>query len=443
MSRVEIFVLIAYIIESIVIYWTFKVFMYFRFRLHRILEPTLVVSTLFIVQLLKVGIHFILPGGYFVFDVARIILSGGLDTLVMWIFFKGKNIRRIILILAIYASMFICDCITYFIFFLIEQSGYGPISNISELSDYIVVLSRTFLPIFLLFFTKNKFVVNKSYLLKHSIVIIAFLFISIMVVAFFPLSPDDNPFFSNQQFLFMGIFIFVVISAALLIALSYTIQTKKRMRVELKALNNMQRIQYLYNSILYTENTNYQNALHDLRNLMDYLLLINQDDHVLESLAEKIGTITKWTGNQDIDTFLCYQHKKMDALSIRFSVNGLLPKEIYWLHTIDILVIICNALDNAVEAAEKVKGNRYIDMKFIFRSNELVIDVENPFIKSPDYVDGTIQTTKSQPGHGNGLKNIKMVVEDYHGDLSISTEKGIFKLSVWLQQPKEIDGKSQ
>jgi len=430
-----LFIVITYFIEGIVLYLAAKMFLNSKFRLHTYLEAVLVLLSIWLTTLLKLPILLELPDGM-PSEFAKLMMNTGLHLIIVCIFFRDRFVRKLVLIMAFYGAMFICDCLAALLLILFEQDPI-PISKISELPEYASVLSRFVLPVSLLPFYRSKFAVHKPYLFKHSVFIIAALFVCINFMTFYPFGPQDSPFYQNQKFLFLVSFCVVLVAAGLLIVLSYTIQTKKRMKLQLKALDDLQLIQQLYNRVLYEENTNYQAALHDVRNLVDYLLDLEKDNNILKSLSKNIGTITKWTGNQDIDTFLCYQYKKIEASLIQFSVDGLLPKTIPWLHTIDILVIICNALDNAIEAVEKLEEGRFISMKFTFRGNDLFIDIENPYKMRPTYVDGNIKTSKNKPGHGYGLKNIKMVAQDYHGYVNVSAEKGIFKLSVWLQQPND------
>ena len=435
MGSMIIFSVVAYFIEAIVLYLSAKMFLNSRFRLHTYLEAILILCSIWFTNFLKLRIHLALPDGM-LFELAKVMINIGLHLIIVCIFFRDRFVRKLVLVVSFYGAMFICDCLAALLLILFKQP-LSPISEIEELPEYVSVLSRFLLPVFLFLLNRSKFAVNKPYLFKHSVFIVGALFICVNLVAFFPFGPQDNLFYQNQKFLFFVSFCVALIAVGLLIILSYTMQTKKRLKLQLKSLTDMQVIQHLYNRVLYEENTNYQVALHDVRNLVDYFLDLEKDNNVLKTLSKNIGTVTKWTGNQDVDTFLCYQYNKMQASLIEFSVDGLLPKTITWLHTIDMLVLICNALDNAIEAVEKLEKNRFISMKFIYRENDLFIDIDNPYDEKPTYIDGHIKTSKNKPGHGYGLKNIEMVAQDYHGYVNVNAEKGIFKLSVFLQRPNE------
>lgn len=93
-------------------------------------------------------------------------------------------------------------------------------------------------------------------------------------------------------------------------------------------------------------------------------------------------------------------------------------------------VLIGNALDNAIEAVEKLENNnqKIINLGIISSGDMLSIEVTNP--TSNNINTNNLKTTKKDKNlHGYGLAGIETITTKYKGNLSLSCENNIFKLS--------------
>ena len=77
----------------------------------------------------------------------------------------------------------------------------------------------------------------------------------------------------------------------------------------------------------------------------------------------------------------------------------------------DIVVILSNLLNNAIEACEKCLGKKVMKMKFVKEKDSVIISVKNTYDGKIDIIDGEIQTSKKYEigEHGIGIKNIIML----------------------------------
>ncbi len=83
---------------------------------------------------------------------------------------------------------------------------------------------------------------------------------------------------------------------------------------------------------------------------------------------------------------------------------------------IELGIIIGNALDNAIEATQKITENerKRIDFRMMSLSSLIAITVENPIEENID--TGNLSTTKSDKAlHGYGVQSIKSIAERYGG----------------------------
>ncbi len=100
----------------------------------------------------------------------------------------------------------------------------------------------------------------------------------------------------------------------------------------------------------------------------------------------------------------------------------------------DISVILNNALQNAVENAEKSESP-HIHIASYRRDNVFMIEVSNSFTGDLLWCteSGLPVTLKEKGnGHGYGLSNIRKIAQKYSGDIAIDLKKQKFYLSIML-----------
>lgn len=100
----------------------------------------------------------------------------------------------------------------------------------------------------------------------------------------------------------------------------------------------------------------------------------------------------------------------------------------------DIVVILSNLLNNAIEACEKGPGRKVMKMKFVKEKDSIIISVKNTYDGKLDIIDGEIQTSKKYEmgEHGIGIKNIIDVITKYQGSYAIQNDKNEFYFSIIL-----------
>ena len=113
------------------------------------------------------------------------------------------------------------------------------------------------------------------------------------------------------------------------------------------------------------------------------------------------------------------------GIDIDFTVNDLskLPFE-----ASDMVVLLSNLLDNAIEANQQYSGDKKIHVTALFE-RKFLFSIRNT--SNPVKIENeTIQTTKPDPQrHGFGLSNVKLILEKYHGDFTMFYEDGWFQFT--------------
>lgn len=176
---------------------------------------------------------------------------------------------------------------------------------------------------------------------------------------------------------------------------------------------------------------------HDMKNYFISLVKHIDDgdyDMLKEAIHEKINILNAKTrvissGNRDIDVILNY--KIADAIEkgikveTHFDIVNTLNMVVE-----DMVVLLGNALDNAVEAAVKTE-NPYIRIEIGCSRGILDINISNTF-KDQVHIDSNmlIKSTKNQQGHGWGIKSMKKIVDKYDGTLIMSSQDNMFTLHI-------------
>ncbi len=140
------------------------------------------------------------------------------------------------------------------------------------------------------------------------------------------------------------------------------------------------------------------------------------------------------TGNDILDIILKEKSELAREKSIAFSVTADL-NGVDFIEPLDISTIFSNALDNAIEASEKLPEEQgAILVKAGKMQNFFSVLIENNCLQNSENTN--IRTTKSDDFlHGFGISNMRKAAEKYGGQLTTKYEKGTFTLKILIPIP--------
>ncbi len=132
------------------------------------------------------------------------------------------------------------------------------------------------------------------------------------------------------------------------------------------------------------------------------------------------------TGNSVIDAIFTAKRNLARERNIDFSADIQIPENLK-INSSDCCVIFGNALDNAIEACDKVKGDKYIKVSLVYRDGSLMCKIANSMSEAKNPL---LKTTKADKiNHGIGLKNIRETLNKYSSMLRVEQNSGEFVLS--------------
>ncbi len=196
-------------------------------------------------------------------------------------------------------------------------------------------------------------------------------------------------------------------------------------------------------AIHYQELYNYQNELrvfrHDIRNRLFSLMAMVKDgqadkavqimENNLNWLEEMNGNIVN-SGNPIIDALLQSKLHLAKEKKIKLNLQIKLAGEIK-VDELELAIVLGNALDNAIEAVEKVpdKDKKFINLNLMSTDDRISMTVTNPV--KDDINTEKLKTTKpDKRNHGFGTQSIRTVAHRYDGVAEFKCEDKMFTVNL-------------
>ena len=140
--------------------------------------------------------------------------------------------------------------------------------------------------------------------------------------------------------------------------------------------------------------------------------------------------VRQYCQNQTINSVIYVKKKKADEAGIPMEISMHLPEQI-GIEALDLCSVFCNLLDNAIEACEKISGERYIRLMAEMHAGYLLITETNPMSGTLSKKNGRILSSKADRSlHGYGLELIKAISRKYEGKVEIGEKDGEYRILV-------------
>lgn len=190
-----------------------------------------------------------------------------------------------------------------------------------------------------------------------------------------------------------------------------------------------------YYTRLYEKNEQTRARQHDMHHMLQTVEVMMKEGEYEKTLA----LIQKWKKSEGTKNKIVYsQNQIIDAVidgvlgaelernEITLNYSGKIPQQI-GIDDLNMCLLISNLLENAKEAVQKLDmDKRQIGLKIGRKENLICINICNPYIRDEECV-------KEGEWHGYGLKNVKDIVEKYHGEIEIQDGNNIFTVSIILE----------
>ena len=196
---------------------------------------------------------------------------------------------------------------------------------------------------------------------------------------------------------------------------------------------------YQQAQLLQKSSTELRKFRHDISNHL-YVLegMIGEENietqNYLQNLTRRVQQTQTFssTGNVAFDSIINYKLSDAHERGIKVCSHILLPGEIA-VKSDDIVTIMGNLLDNAIEAADSLEDDKYIDLKIKSQAGAVWITVRNSYNGVVFQREGELLTKKEDTLlHGIGLKNVNAAVEQYNGEMELTYDAREFCVKIML-----------
>lgn len=197
--------------------------------------------------------------------------------------------------------------------------------------------------------------------------------------------------------------------------------------------------QYEYREEYYKNLEKYQEEIrmikHDLKNQL-IRISAYEDREAKKEIERMIDHLvkkdeTQFTRNAGINALLSVKYNAAVQKGIGCEFSVLIPEKM-GIDESDLAGLIGNVIDNAAEAADQCRGDRWIKLNITYYNHLLILVCENS-------TDGPVRqfrtTKKNGKEHGMGIKSIYQIAERYHGTCEYVSGENSLLLTVNLWSP--------
>ena len=427
---------IVLIIEIVSCYSFFDIFAIKRKRN----KSQVVLSVLMLIVLSRLCIHFLKK-----YTIIKMLLMIVMIILAMWFLYEISFIKTLILVFFIESIITITD----YIVIMILAKNYGDITTLGGASSLIgrliLILSRLILFAILIVISRisskkrnnvTADMSNKEWI--QFLIFPIFTICAVMLMVNSVMKSYHSDIVPVYYIIAIGL---IVLNLVVFHLISEILEHSRKMK-EAQILRQQSIGQVgLYNSM--RENYNIQRQrTHEYKNQIVCMdMLMKKKDY--SKLEDYIGNISDGldaqldmvdTNNDVVNAILnakYYEAIKNDVLFV-LKINDLSDIKV---SDEDIVTILSNLLDNAIEAAKQCDvGKRTVKIKLLSEDDVLSIAVTNAYKTEPMLTeDGYIRTTKNnKEEHGWGIRNIVATLEKYDAEYIIDYKNGEFVFSIMM-----------
>lgn len=199
------------------------------------------------------------------------------------------------------------------------------------------------------------------------------------------------------------------------------------------AKQNAEDVQNMYDSI--------RSIRHDMKNHLLCIdnLLKNHTEHnqqaqdYIKKLLKQQEILQRkviFSGNDALDAILNTKQAAAHQYGINF--DTVIADSLQFMSADDICVLFGNLLDNAISAARNTE-TKQINLNIQPQDTYVSIVLTNSVKEDILATNPTLKTTKQKKdGHGYGIKNVRKVVQKYHGLIRFYEDSGMFVSDILL-----------
>ncbi len=393
---------------------------------------------LLVVLLILIGLCSSLLFGKIVF--VRLLINLTVNLFFIKMIFRESWKKTIVFTLIFYAIFLSLELVVMFIFqYSLNSEKAENLTNsggaaVMEIICYLIML----LIILVISIIRKKTVISRLDI-KGWIAFALYPLTTLVISIFMIYIPVDQ----ISQTVFRIILGFVVCMLFLSIIQFFLLENVMQREYEIHSkqmlIDQAEHVNQMYRT-LSEEREIHKARSHDYMNHLNTLLALaegNDRDSEIDYLKDQIGEESERvdiidTGDAVINAVLNikYREAKRKGIVMPLMIDDLSDLKI---SESDIVTILSNILDNAIEAADQCDIKKIVLQ--ISKEDEgktLHIDSSNTYVGDIAVDKGRYTTKKDKENHGYGLSNIRYAVEKNKGECIIDAKDGIFRIVITI-----------
>lgn len=274
----------------------------------------------------------------------------------------------------------------------------------------------------------------------HRYIAILFMLISLLLSCFILYSIDYDNNRNTDVIVINIVTLSIVITIFILIFYNKMIEYLRQLRMEQLKHHKYEIAQSYYDELM-VKTKQLSSLRHDFNNHLGIIqsrLEAGEYEQAIDyliSLTVYTNTASDFviTNNPIISSIIQTKKAECDRKRIQFEYEAQFDK-IYNIGDLELIIILGNILDNAIDATEKVNPkDRAILLTLKQINTYFVIQCINPYVGELQMENGKLVTTKKDTSvHGIGLLNVMEVCEKYGGECTYTFENNIFTITILL-----------
>lgn len=281
----------------------------------------------------------------------------------------------------------------------------------------------------------------------HSEILLMLIPVSSIFIIFTLLSIGETSAFPPPiDFLVTICAVFLLMVNLLVFGINQYNQKKSQEYADLQLLLQKESDSVEYYEMMLAQNENQSILIHDIKKHLQSIKLLNEkhdSDKInayIQQLMESsdLRETTNICDNEMLNAILCRYQRQCNDKHIHFHTD-IRSGTVQYIYQHDLTSLFCNLLENAMESAENIPDS-FIELTVQKKENSpfVIIILINSCQNTPVYnQEGVPVSHKSDNGrHGFGIKSIKKVVKQYHGNLQMyyDNDSGTFHTIITLKQ---------
>lgn len=371
------------------------------------------------------------------------LLSNIIGNFIIQFNYKTKIKDKLLITMYIYLILLGLDLFNSIVLNKLQVSLFSKLFNFEETS-FITIFIQLIVSLIILKSTKNfknmKFKINMPKVFWLPLIVVPVFSIMLLV-----LITNNNKLYYID--LILIIFTLILFNICIFILYNYIVEFL--MKKEEQYFLEQQYLSYISQFELIKENYEGLNMIkHDIRKHFIYIreLLINKNYNECLVYINELNTneeilnidnnIVK-TNNICIDTIINLKLNEAIKNNIKIETDIKIPYNLDMaIYSSDIVCLLGNLLDNAIEANLKLEDEeRYIYLKIKYYKEKLFIYIKNKYYEILTNENGDIISSKinRKEKYGVGTKIINKIINKYNGVKDIKYFNNIFELYIILE----------